>query len=114
MGLWLGSGLQAGNAGFLPSTPSKTCLCPITAQKPLRKASLLQEAAKMVPKCVPLIRSRGGGGFAHCLDALSSLPSGILHGFPHAQNLKMGPRLPKHLENTAQSASKSLPKTILE
>ena len=58
MGLWLGSGLQAGNAGFLPLTPSKTCLRPGIVKKPVKKASLLPGSCQNAfPFSVP-----GGGG----------------------------------------------------
>ena len=68
----------------------------------------------MLPKCVPLLRPRGGE-----FPQLLARPSFVaLQNFTwfseYSKTSKMGPRLPKHLKNRAQSASKSLPKTILE
>ena len=52
------TGLKAENTGLWPRTPSKTCLCPGTAKKPVNRASLVPGSCPNVfPFSVP-----GGGG----------------------------------------------------
>ena len=81
--------------------------CPEASKKGLPSPGSYQNGTKI---CSPN-PSQGGGGFAYSLDALSSLPSGILHGSPHAQK----PHKWEHnYPNTSEIEPKVLPKASLK
>ena len=85
--------------------------CPEASKKDLPSPGSYQNGTKMRSPN-PL---QGGRGFCPLLGRPFFVALRNFTWFSAcSKTSKMGPRLPKHLKNRAQSASKSLPKTILE